>query len=63
MYSSTSAGCWYLATISRTTSRSSASFCTTLLLTTPLLEPSATGFTISGNSVNSLVQPLLAGGA
>ena len=62
MYSSISAGCWYLPTISRTTSRSSASLWQTLLLSTPLQEPSATGFTISGKLGELLVEPLLAGG-
>ena len=56
MYSSTSAGCWYLLAISFTTSRSSASLWQTLLLNTPLEEPSATGFTMSGKLVNSLLR-------
>jgi len=48
MYSSTSTGCRYLAASWRATSRSSASVSQTLFEITPFDDPSATGFTISG---------------
>ena len=49
MYSSTSAGWRYFSTQILTAARSSSSVSTTLVESMPLLEPSAFGFTISGN--------------